>query len=126
MDSQVKSFAIASLRRASYRWPGRYKAFAAAKIGRNQYVCSHCSAIKGRKDVNLDHILPVVDPEIGWVSFDVFIERLFCSENNFQVLCCDCHKKKTAVEREFRLAAKKKEKKELPIIKKRRKIIKKR
>lgn len=45
----------------------------------------------------MDHIEPVV-PESGWDSWDGYIERLFCNEDGYQVICKSCHKKKTASE----------------------------
>lgn len=98
MDTKKKAFVLASLRRASYRWHGRYTAFNKSKIGRNQYVCNKCKQVKGRKDVALDHIMPIV-PITGWDNWDNLIDRLFCDELGFQVLCkVPCHKEKTTEE----------------------------
>jgi hypothetical protein len=98
-----KNFAIAGLRRQSYKWPARSEALRNGKIGRNQYICKMCSATKvyGRKDIQLDHIDPIV-PLTGWVSFDSFIDRLFCETKDLQVLCKAHHKEKTDKERKKR------------------------
>ena len=50
------------------------------------------------KEIEVDHIEPVVDPDVGFTTWDDFIERLFVEEDKLQVLCKDCHKKKTAEE----------------------------
>jgi hypothetical protein len=57
----------------------------------------------------VDHKDPVVpiDREIGW---DDFVNRLFCVKENYQVLCDDCHTRKSLDEnarrREWRLSLK--------------------
>lgn len=100
-----KSWMIATLRRASYRFPGRYMAHNASKVGRNKYECATCKGIFGRKDTKVDHIQPVVEPAVGFVDWNTFIERLYCPQEGYQVLCRECHDKKTAQEREVRVAA---------------------
>lgn len=111
MDQKVKSFAIATLRRASFRWPARYLAAKAAKVSRGIYTCNVCKKEVRAKDKELDHIEPVVDPTVGWVSFDSFIERLYCNENGFQTICLDCHHKKTGKEQSKRMKNRIKKKK---------------
>jgi 5-methylcytosine-specific restriction endonuclease McrA len=66
------------------------------------YRCSHCGNEYPSTGVAVDHIEPVVGVVEGFVSWDVFIERLFCPKENLQVLCTACHKAKTATEREDR------------------------
>lgn len=50
----------------------------------------------------VDHIVPVISPATGFRSWDIVIERMFCELDGFQVLCHECHKKKTADEREIK------------------------
>lgn len=59
---------------------------------------------RGNKKPNVfvDHIEPVVNPETGFVSWDEYIERLFVEEDGLQVLCKECHDKKTKEEKERR------------------------
>ncbi len=123
MDKKLKSFVIATLRRGSYRWPGRYNALKQSKKGRNQYVCVMCppDVLHGRKDVQLDHIVPVVDPVSGFTTWDDFINRLFVPESGFQVLCKACHDIKTRAEDALRNPDK--DKKKLTRSKKRAKVI---
>lgn len=102
IDSKKKSFTIQTLRRGSYRWFGRWQAEKASKIGRNQYVCAVCKGVFGKKDTSLDHIIPVVDPEKGFTTFDEYIDRLFCEPEGFQRLCNTCHDKKTGKENKVR------------------------
>jgi 5-methylcytosine-specific restriction endonuclease McrA len=69
------------------------------KSGRNakHFKCAKCKRDFPQKDVTVDHIIPVVGPE-GFVSWDEFIKRLFCSTNNLQVVCIPCHATKTKKE----------------------------
>ncbi len=103
MEQKKKAFAVASLRRASYRWPGRFNALKAAHIGRNQYICEKCGPdkIHPKKNVQLDHRAPIV-PVTGWDGFDGFIDRLLCDVNGFSVLCKEHHSTKTSVENQQR------------------------
>ena len=52
--------------------------------------------------MNVDHINPVVDPDVGFVSWDVFIDRLFCERANLQAICIPCHKIKSKEEKKKR------------------------
>jgi len=99
MDNYMKkNFTINVLRRGSYRWPSRFNALKAGKIGRNEYFCAICGVIGGKKDVQLDHVIPCV-PVTGWDSFDGFIDRMFPDDpSGFQVLCKPCHKEKSLAE----------------------------
>ena len=50
------------------------------------------------KNIVVDHINPIIDPAVGFISWDSFIEGLFCEAENLQALCKDCHKIKTKEE----------------------------
>lgn len=64
------------------------------------YRCAGCGGEFPLKSVQVDHKKPVVDVKKGFVSWDSFIERLYCSAKGLQVLCKDqCHKEKSASER---------------------------
>src|SRR3546814_4407600 len=57
-----------------------------------------------RKRVNniyVDHIKAIIDPAIGWVSWDSTIENMFCEIDNLQLLCGSCHKIKSQEEIEI-------------------------
>lgn len=96
---QLRHFLINKLRRASYMWPPRKAAIQKARISRGKYRCASCLGEEfGPKEINVDHINPVIDPHIGWVDFNTFIERLFCDESGWQILCLQCHSAKTLLE----------------------------
>lgn len=98
----LKQFVINNLRKASYKWGPKNAAKNKVKLARNQYVCKHCSKVFPNKEIQIDHVMPIIDPTVGWQGFDVYIERLFCDEDGFQVLCLTCHDKKTSAENEIR------------------------
>lgn len=102
-----KSWMISQLRKASYRYPARNEALKRARVDRNQYKCAHCGNIFGRKDVQIDHIVPVVKLQ-GFTGWDDYITRMFCPVEGYQVLCKEDHAKKTEQERTQRILTKKK------------------
>lgn len=74
-----------------------------AKKDAVQYLCSTCMQYVGSTKVAVDHISPVISVSEGFVDFNTFIDRLFCDAANLQVICDDCHNKKTQSERIARL-----------------------
>jgi 5-methylcytosine-specific restriction endonuclease McrA len=81
----------------------------AASKPRVEYLCSKCNDWHMGKDIQVDHAVPVVDPDVGFINWDTYVSRLFCTKENLSVLCKTCHKEKTdqekavAVERRKRL-----------------------
>ena len=66
---------------------------------RVEFMCSLCNEWHMGKNIQVDHIESVVDPEVGFQSWDVFISRLFCDIDNLAVLCKPCHEIKTNKEK---------------------------
>jgi 5-methylcytosine-specific restriction endonuclease McrA len=66
---------------------------------RVEYQCAKCSEWFMSKDIQVDHIDPVIDPNVGFVDFNTFIERLFCGPENLAPLCTKDHKAKTDLEK---------------------------
>jgi hypothetical protein len=103
---RFRSFVTSALRAASRRWPPKYEAIKAAftkiKINKTSgrkarhYKCAACGKDFTQSNVQVDHIKPI-GKDLSW---DEFIEKLFCERDNLQVLCKACHKKKTKEERE--------------------------
>ena len=108
-DARFRSFVTSALRAASRRWPPKYKALKEAFVGRKlnaktgklamHYTCAACKKLYVATDVQVDHIKPVVDPKKGFVSWDVYINRMFCEIEDLQVMCKPCHKVKTDSEK---------------------------
>jgi 5-methylcytosine-specific restriction endonuclease McrA len=95
------------LRRLSYKWPARYKTKVKARVSRGKYECSQCKEIVGQKEIQIDHIDPVIGVE-GWVDWNTYIERLFVEESQLQAICKKCHTEKSNAENSVRREAKKK------------------
>lgn len=119
-EARFRSFIISALRGASKRWGPRASAIKAARVRRGVYLCSMCNremqatewkpykskAKQGKtkrvKHPQMDHVVPVIDPTVGFVSYDEFIERLFVEQDGWRALCYECHERVTAEEREIR------------------------
>lgn len=116
-EGRVKGFIISVLRAGARRWPPKFEALDDALVGKKinektgrvakHYTCAACKKEFTSKDVQVDHISPVVDPDVGYVDWNTFIARLFCPKENLQVLCTVCHKRKTKDERAKSSRAKK-------------------
>lgn len=96
-----KAFIIATLRRASYRYPSRNEALKRARVSRGLYLCNYCKKVFPRKEIKVDHVIPVVGIE-GFVSWDVYIDRMYPEPEGFQVLCKADHDIKTKMENQAR------------------------
>ena len=107
-----RTFIVSALRAMFRKYPVKYDTLNAAYAGQRvnpktnregkHYTCASCEGVFPAKEVQVDHIHPVVDPQTGWVSWDVFIDRLLCEGDGLQVLCSACHDLKTAEERKQR------------------------
>lgn len=107
-----KAFITSALRGSFRRYPAKYAVLKNAFVGKKKnkrtgreaahYKCAACTKHFPATDVQVDHISPVVDPDVGFVSWDVFIDRLLCDEDGLQVLCKTCHDEKTKEERGLR------------------------
>ncbi len=112
--ARFHSFVKGALRAAARRWPPKSAVKKAAWRERGQYLCvgykrhSHIVplsvSVDGKRKTNIetDHIEPIVDPNVGFISWDQIILRMFCEAENLQILCRDCHRSKTADERKIR------------------------
>ena|SRR5665213_3139380 len=108
----LRHFLTNKLRRLSYQWPPRREAITRARTERGIYTCNICKGSFGPKEIQLDHINPVVDEEAGFIDWNTYIDRLFCSVEGFQVLCKTCHEAKTFLEQEIRKQVKQENKKD--------------
>lgn len=110
---------VAGLRNASKYWKPKMVCLEEACVGRKinaatgklakHYTCNSCDGEFVAKNVDVDHIIPLVDP-CGFVSWDDLIARLFVEKVGLQVLCKECHKAKTLEEKKARDAYKKENK----------------
>ena len=121
-EARFNSFITSALRSAHGRWNPKSQAKKRAWVKRGVYLCEGCGKegpatlppLKGRKrrrnNAAVDHIEPVVDPEVGKKTWDEYIERMFVEESSYQVLCWECHEAKTKAERQIATERKRKEK----------------
>jgi hypothetical protein len=72
--------------RRPYRGPNKRQKF--------EYLCFICNKYYPQKHINVDHVVPAGSLNSAQ-DLPGFVERLFCEENNLQVLCTTCHDRKT-------------------------------
>lgn len=107
---------MSAIKRCFSRSPNHREALLKAKCPRKKgprggarYRCVECKKDFASKDVQVDHIAPVVP--IGTLSkdmsWDEMVARIFCSVSNLQVLCKECHKEKSKEENAERRSLKK-------------------
>lgn len=102
-EARYWTFIRSNLRKMWIKWPVRYKVLEKArrpkpknKKGRHkwEYKCVVCKKWFLNPDVEVDHIT-----ECGKLtSFEdlpQFVSTLLCEEDNLQVICKQCHRKKT-------------------------------
>lgn len=71
-----------------------------------EYCCQVCNSWVSSTKISVDHILPVISVDEGFVDWNVFIDRLWCDKSNLQRICDRCHGAKTNKERLERLTKK--------------------
>lgn len=109
-EARFNSFIKSILRSGSRRWEPRYSVLNEACIGKktntstgrlaNHYTCNSCKGDFPAKEVQVDHIVPIIDPEVGFTTWDDVVYRMFCEKDKLQVLCKDCHYNKTTAEKQ--------------------------
>ena len=62
------------------------------------YECASCGDCFKATDVQVDHTQPA-GSLLSYQDLPQFVERLYCSEDGLQVLCSECHRKKSNEER---------------------------
>lgn len=108
-EARYNSFITSLLRGGTRRWGPKHEVKKAARVERGIYLCNSCQTegpatvkIDGKRKDNavVDHINPIVDPNVGFTSWDEYIKRMFCEADNLQVLCRECHETKSNAERQ--------------------------
>lgn len=102
MRPNLKKFIIPILRRATYRWKPRQEAYTKARKERGKYECANCHNLYGPKEIDMDHVHPVVPLKEGFTDLNAYIDRLLPEVDGWQVLCKTCHMAKTTEEDHMR------------------------
>ena len=110
-DAKLKRFLIPVLRRKSLWWTARQEAKREARVDRGFYKCKNCQQLFGPKEIQMDHVRPVINVKTSWTNWDDYIHSLLCDKENFAALCISCHSVKTQIETAQRQINKKKAKK---------------
>ena len=108
-EARYNAFVVSALRASFRKWPSRGRVMDAAKSERRinpasgrlawHYRCNHCQRDFPAKDVQVDHVQPIVDPSVGFQDWNTFIARLYTEDKGLQVLCKPCHQVKGAADR---------------------------
>ena len=112
--SRYFSFIRSALRPAWSRYPvkhqflkSRQKPYSGSdKRTKFEYYCKECKQTFKGKDVPVDDINPA-GSLLKDEDLPRFVANLFCEVDNLQLLCKECHKKKTAEESKNARLAKK-------------------
>lgn len=104
--SRFFGFLRSALRSAYNRWPPKFQVLAKArrpyegndKRTKWEFQCNDCKGWKKSSEVSVDHIIPAGSLNT-FEDLPGFCQRLFCSEDDLQLLCKDCHQIKTNEER---------------------------
>ena len=119
--ARKKGFIVSALRSAFQRWGPKQQCIKNARTRRGFYECQECkqevpaSIINektGKRQSNIlaDHMAPIVDPSVGFVDYNTWIDRAYVEADGFQALCRACHDTKTAEERQVATERKRREK----------------
>lgn len=108
-QAKFNSFIKNNLRSATRKWAPIQQCKKRANISRGLYKCENCGnevpptifdddKRKRVKNIFVDHMVPIIDPSVGFTTWDDCIERMFCDSDNLQLLCKDCHSIKSREE----------------------------
>ena len=105
-DSQYWSAIRSALRTGMRFWKPKLNVMNRAKRkyeGENKrqkfaYECEHCKGLFKASEVQCDHRTPA-GTLLSYQDLPQFVERLYCGEDGLQVLCSECHRKKSNEER---------------------------
>ena len=64
-----------------------------------EYQCNTCKKWFPDKEINVDHIVGAGSLNCS-ADLSGFVDRLFCEQDNLQVLCETCHNTKTQLEKQ--------------------------
>ena len=86
-EARFRSFIVSALRQAHAKWGVKHDVKSAARVARGVYKCAKCGKgspatlppLEGKKrrrnNAAVDHIDPVVDPEVGFVDWNTTLKE---------------------------------------------------
>ena len=77
--------------RRAYKGPNKRQKF--------EYQCNTCKKWFADKEISVDHIVGAGSLNCS-ADLAGFVDRLFCEQDNLQVLCETCHNTKTQLEKQ--------------------------
>jgi len=125
-QARLKAFIMGSLRKTHEKWGPANESKKLARTRRGFYRCAGCKeevtatipAVykTGKKagqsyrknNAVIDHRDPVVDPAVGFVSWDEVCKRMYVEVEAYDILCDACHSIKTKEENQIRAERKRK------------------
>lgn len=103
-EDRINGYIFGAINRI-WRWsPARKECLALSLVKDSSlkgewHTCAKCDGIFPKKDVQVDHIDPVVDPATGFIDWNTHIKRkLYITVKDLQTLCKPCHKNKSVEE----------------------------
>lgn len=119
-EARFNSFIKSALRAASQKWKPIQTTKTKARVGKGLYLCSACCLVVPgtmrneagvlKNNVVVDHIDPIINPKIGFVSWGEVVDRMFVEEEGLAAVCRSCHDEKTTEERNIATARRRAEK----------------
>lgn len=107
-EAKFVDFIKNQIRGGTRKWAPIHDCFNRSVVDRFNFKCEGCQEVKPKTTINakrkrvknyaIDHVKPIIDPAVGFVDWNSFIENSFCELDNLQTLCLDCHYKKTQEE----------------------------
>ena len=104
----LKSMLLSAIGRVWMFWPARLEVKRRCKVPNKTgwWKCEKCG--QEREKLEVDHIQPVILPETGFTTWDMYIASKFVEADKLSGVCHDCHQKKSKEENKKRREAKKK------------------
>ena len=97
-DSWIDRQMRRALARMWLFWPPRKEFKDSKEESDGLYPCDNCGNRFERNAVAVDHIRPAVPVNEVQATWDAKIKSRLCFEENFQLLCSQCHAGKTKIE----------------------------
>lgn len=102
IDKFRKTWLIPRLRRISRFWPEANEAMRRTRVAPGYNTCEKCLKIFHYKEIQRDHIEPMIKVS-GFTDWHDVIVKLLPYSEGYQTLCKPCHAEKTAYENKQRL-----------------------